>query len=354
MDAAHGITSDSASNVLVAGYAEETDTKVDIWIRKYDPDGNEVWTVTHDGGVSGDDRAFGIAMATDDGPVVVGRAQMAASNSDVWVRKLDADGAEVWTQTFDDPGGGQDQANGVAIDGADNVLVVGQVRVAAGDNDIWVRKYDASGAEQWTQTHDGPANGSDDGRAVAADSEGNVIVAGYVSDPDDNDDIWVRKYDTGGSEVWTHTYSGLTHWVDQASGVAVDSSDGVVVVGHTRVNDTHNVWMRRLDADGNVVVTYTYNGPAAGDDEARAVALDAADTAVLVGFRGIADHDDDIWIRTVDALNVVGWTQSFAGAAALHDSAHAVALDPDGNILVAGEIRDTGDTGDIFVAKLAP
>jgi uncharacterized delta-60 repeat protein len=354
-DAAYGIASDSAGNVLVAGYVEETDTNADIWVRKYDPDGTEIWTVTHDGGISADDRAFDIAVGADDGPVVVGRTQMAEGNADVWVHMLDASGVEVWTQTFDDPAGGDDQANGVAIDGDGNILVVGQIRVDVGNNDIWVRKYDAAGTEQWTQTHDGPANGSDEARAVAADSSGNVIVAGYESVADEGDDMWIRKYDPSGTEVWTHSYAGASHAEDRASGVAVDSSDGVVFVGHSRVGaGGHNVLMQRLDADSTVTVTYTYNGPAAQDDQAHAVVLDAEDTAILVGYRGVAEDDRDIWVRTVDTNNVVGWTQSFAGAAASHDEGHAVALDPDGNILVAGEITESGNRSDVFVAKLSP
>jgi hypothetical protein len=242
----------------------------------------------------------------------------------------------------------------VAIDGDGNILVVGQIRVDVGNNDIWVRKYDSAGAEQWTQTHDGPANGSDDGRAVAVDSAGNVIAAGYESVEGQGDDMWIRKYDTSGSEVWTHPYQGASGAEDRSSGVAVDSSDGVVVIGHTRVGPGRNVWMRRLDADGDIVVTYTYNGPAAQDDEGHAVVLDGADTAVMTGYRGVAADDRDIWVRTLDTSNVVGWTQSFAGAAALQDEGHAVALDPDGNILVAGEITESGSRSDIFVAKLAP
>jgi uncharacterized delta-60 repeat protein len=279
---------------------------------------------------------------------------MSEGNADVWVRKLDTAGAEVWTQTYDDPAGGDDQANGVAIDGDGNILVAGQIRVDVGNNDIWVRKYDSSGAEQWTQTHDGPANGSDDGRAVAADSAGNVIVAGYESVEGQGDDMWIRKYDASGSEVWTHPYQGASGAEDRASGVAVDSSDGVVVIGHTRVGPGRNVWMRRLDADGEIVVTYTYNGPAAQDDEGHAVTLDAEDTAIMTGYRGVAEDDRDIWVRTLDTNNVVGWTQSFAGAAATQDEGHAVALDPDGNILVAGEITESGSRSDIFVAKLSP
>jgi len=353
-DVAYGIASDSEGNVLVAGYVEEADTNADIWVRKYDPDGTEIWTVTHDGGISADDRAFDITVAADDGPVVVGRTQMAEGNADIWVRKLDGDGAEVWTQTYDDPAGGDDQANGVAIDGDGNILVAGQIRVDVGNNDIWIRKYDSAGTEQWTQTYDGPANGSDDGRAVAVDSAGNVIVAGYESVEGQGDDMWIRKYDASGAEVWTHQYQGASGAEDRASGVAVDSSDGIVVIGHTRVGPGRNVWLRRLDADNNIVVTYTYNGPAAQDDQGHAVVLDAEDTAIMTGYRGVAEDDRDIWVRTLDTNNVVGWTQSFAGAAALQDEGHAVALDPDGNILVAGEITQSGSRSDIFVAKLAP
>jgi len=51
---------------------------------------------------------------------------------------------------------------------------------------------------------------------------------------------------------------------------------------------------------------------------------------------------------------VFGGDLSCAGQERVSLQGHAVALDPDGNILVAGEITQSGSRSDIFVAKLAP
>ena len=60
------------------------------------------------------------------------------TDTDIWVRKYDSTGAELWTRTFDS--GGQEQGNAIAADNEDNVLVAGSTGSGA-DVDIWIRKY---------------------------------------------------------------------------------------------------------------------------------------------------------------------------------------------------------------------
>ena len=102
-------------------------------------------------------------------------------------------GSVLWTRTFD--GGRIERGRGIAVDGADNVIVVGQVE-AGQANDIWVRKYDSEGTELWTRTYDGGSN--DNGSGVATDSEDNVLVVGETKNG-----FWMRKYDPSGTELWT-------------------------------------------------------------------------------------------------------------------------------------------------------
>ena len=65
-------------------------------------DGEAIWAVTHDGALDmSDDVAGGIALAPDGDVVVAGHSYDVAKDSDVWVRKLQADsGDEAWTTTW--------------------------------------------------------------------------------------------------------------------------------------------------------------------------------------------------------------------------------------------------------------
>jgi hypothetical protein len=101
---------------------------------------------------------------------------------------------------------------GVAADASGNVIVTGffegaadfggDTLICAGGEDIFVAKYDASGAHQWSQRLGSTAG--DQGLAVAVDGSGDVIVTGRFEGTVDfgggdltsagGSDIFVAKY----------------------------------------------------------------------------------------------------------------------------------------------------------------
>ncbi|MFH1246090.1 MAG: FlgD immunoglobulin-like domain containing protein, partial [Candidatus Omnitrophota bacterium] len=91
--------------------------------------------------------------------------------SSIWTRKYDSNGNEVWTET-----GEVESGQGIAVDGSGNVYVTGgDVNTWGGD--IWTRKYDSNGKEVWTKTcylYEGHISG----QGVAVDSSWNVYVVG--------------------------------------------------------------------------------------------------------------------------------------------------------------------------------
>jgi Beta-propeller repeat len=80
---------------------------------------------------------------------------------------------------------------GIAVDAAGNSYVTGyfsgtatfggnQILPSAGSSvDIFVAKYDTSGALQWVKSAGG--SGSDYGRGIAVDATGNSYVTGFFS-----------------------------------------------------------------------------------------------------------------------------------------------------------------------------
>ena len=125
-------------------------------------------------------------MAVDfgDGP------KTSAGGTDIFVAKLAAnDGAPLWSKAFGD--GGSQVAKGVAIDSAGNAVVSGACSGVVnfgggplpclGNADIFIAKFDPSGAHVWAQrfgdTTDQAANG------IALDTGGNLLLTGFLSTP---------------------------------------------------------------------------------------------------------------------------------------------------------------------------
>ena len=83
-------------------------------------------------------------------------------------------------------GTGTDQSHGLAVDGSGNVYPSGYFNgtvdfgagnvTSAGEGDVFVTKYNAAGAHQWTTTFGGTSN--DAGYGVAVDGSSNVYVTG--------------------------------------------------------------------------------------------------------------------------------------------------------------------------------
>jgi hypothetical protein len=161
-----------------------------------------------------------------------------AGGSDAFVRKYDPNGNPLWTRQFGGSGGGNDVATSAAMDGA--VLYVaghiagllpGQSGVGGVNLDAFLRRYDTAGNETWTRQF-GTTNG-DRAYGVAAHSSG-IYVAGetdgelgtYVG----GSDYYLRKYDANGAVVWTRQF-GRARPMAPRTRVAVNNS--VYVMGVT-------------------------------------------------------------------------------------------------------------------------
>ncbi|MBI4302836.1 MAG: SBBP repeat-containing protein, partial [Chloroflexi bacterium] len=210
----------------------------DAFVRKYDLSGNEIWTRQF--GTAPNDYASSIAAGTT-GIYVAGRTygtlagQSSAGDADDFVRKYDSGGNEIWTRQFGTAS--YDRAYAIAVD-ATGVYVAGMTNSGtfpdqAVEGGVFVRRYDSNGNEVWTrQFLFGTTSGCFD---IAADSTGVYIVGitdgavpGQVSAGDL--DVFARKYDSAGNEVWTRQLGTTT--TDWARGIAVDAT-GVYVAGRT-------------------------------------------------------------------------------------------------------------------------
>ena len=240
----NGISVD-ASGVYVAGQTNGAlpgQTHLGDWdafVRKYDAAGNVVWT--HQFGTSTEDAVFAISVGAS-GIYAAGvtrgalPGQTSSGGHDAWVRKYDASGNEVWTRQFgsasvDLAGGISLDASGVYVTGGTYGALPGQTYT--GDQDAFVRKYDAAGTEMWTRQFG--TTGNDKVYGVSADASG-VHAAGLVTGAlpgqtyTGGQDAFVRKYDAAGTEVWTHQFGTADH--DGAYVISVDAS-GVYAAGGT-------------------------------------------------------------------------------------------------------------------------
>jgi len=149
---------------------------------------------------------------------------------------------ELWTRQFGTRG--NDIAYSAAVDRAGNIYITGSTTGAfpeqnlLGNGGTFLRKYDSGGNELWTRQF---GQSYDAASSVAVDNSGNVYVAGQTLF-----DAFLSKYDSGGNELWTRQFG--TASFDAAYSVAVDNNGNIFVAGRSGNDDA---FLCKYDADGN-------------------------------------------------------------------------------------------------------
>jgi acetoin utilization deacetylase AcuC-like enzyme len=296
---------DREGNIIVAGHVQgalpgETFAggQDDAYVRKYTPDGTELWT--HQFGSAGSEQAFGVVADASGNIIVVGGTygalpgQTQVGDEDAFARMFSPAGVEMWTSQFGTSAG--DRAIGVTVDGTGNILVAGRTEGAlsgqppTGSSDAFVREFSPAGDELWTRQFGSAA--PDAANAVAADMSGNIIVVGYAMGalPRQTlvgyNDAFVRKLSPAGVEMWTSQFGSPIS--AGAYAVAVDRDGNIIVAGNTLAElpgqtlvGMDDVFVREFSPAGVEMWTSQFGSPA--PDRAAGVAVDGAGDIFIVG-----------------------------------------------------------------------
>ena len=114
-------------------------------------------------------------------------------------------------------------------------------------------------AQQWAITYGG--SDWDEALLIQETDDGGYIVAGYTySFGAGNEDIWVLKLDEDGNVEWQKTYGGSDE--DWAHSIQQTSDGGYIVAGYTYSFGAGegDFWVLKLDENGNVEWQKTYGG----------------------------------------------------------------------------------------------
>lgn len=238
-DFGNGLAVDPVGNIYVAGKTEGAlpgQTLFgfsDAFIRKCDPNGNEVWTRQfHLGPTStfANDSALAIALDSSGNAFVVGYTDRTAGNAqDAFIQKFDTNGNAAWNREWGVTE--SENATGVDVDGSGNAYVVND-NLGSPNAFKQFRKYDPAGNVVWSTLLDANTHPY----SVAVDATGNSYITGSaITLPGQpsfgGSDAFVRKYNSSGGVVWTNQFGTSSN--DIAYGAAADPNGNVSVVGYT-------------------------------------------------------------------------------------------------------------------------
>jgi hypothetical protein len=324
-DVVSGVAVDNDGTSYITGFFSGTidlgggplaGNAIDVFVAKFDPDGNHLWSFAMGG--DGDDRGMDCAVYPGGGVAVTGFFDSLIATfggddfinlggDDVFVARYDTDGGHVWSRA----GGGttEEQALGVATSSFGQVVITGYFTgtagfgmgslVSLGDNDVFIARYDSLGAPDGSVSAGGDS--SDVATDVAVDANGNIAVVGQFEGTADfgsgphasqgDDDIFVMVIDgVDGAGIWSR--AGGSAGQDFGNGVAVDGSDNVLITGSftgtvdfgggpIASNGGADAFIVKLDEDGDFGWARSFGGLL--DDQANGIAVDPANGVVVAG-----------------------------------------------------------------------
>ncbi len=304
-----------------------------------------------------------MTVAPDGSVYVVGHTEgglvdgiVELGNSDAFVRKYSPSGQVLWTRQFSNEGAST-RALAVALGPDGSVHVAGDTTGSLpgtsgsfGGVDAFVRKYTPSGNVLWTRQFG--SNALDRAVGVAVASDGSVYAVGrtvgHIPDAHDGapfggSDAFVRKYSSAGAVLWTRQFG--TAQFDEASGVGVDSTGKVYVVGNTEGTLPGVAGQGGSDA---FIRIYNSNGATAGtlqfgtsaQDVAQAVAVEPDGSVYVAGFTAgtfpgaVSAGSNDAFVVKYSSVGSPLWTRQFGTD--VGDSALGVTLGSGSRVHVAG------------------
>jgi uncharacterized delta-60 repeat protein len=322
----------------------------------FDGDGKVITAIS-----SSFDSAYGVAIQQDGKIVAVGYGGTASADFTL-VRyntngSLDASGFSGGIVTADIGTGYLDAADDIAIQSDGKI-----VAVSSRSNAFAVVRYDPDGSLDTTFDGDGKVATAFDsiyarGRAVVIQSDGKIVVAGTVSEGGLTGDIAIVRYNSDGSLDTTFDGDGrvitsIGAQDDSADAVAIQSDGKIVAAGYSRtLSSVSNFALVRYNTDGSLDTTFDGDGKLTTGsrcDVASAVVVQP-DGKIIAAGSGWNDLNDFALARyntdgsldsTFDGDGIVITAISSSPPTtfrdSFRDSANAVAIQPDGKIVAAG------------------
>jgi hypothetical protein len=188
---------------------------------------------------SGGNQAISFDKVTDllvdnNGDVfATGGVQNTGAGYDIRTIKLDQQNLSIqWTKTYNGSSNLDDIGNSIAQDANGDVYVTGYETVTGQDKNYVTIKYaNSNGNAQWTNVYNDPYNGIDEAVAIAVQGTSRVYVTGSSYNGSTLDYYTISYNASNGNVIWEIGFNGLANKDDRAADLAITGTNELIVTG---------------------------------------------------------------------------------------------------------------------------
>jgi len=258
---------DSAGNIYVTGFSQNANTNLGYVTIKYAPNGNQLWAARY--------VSTNFPTATPSAMVLDASNNVIVAGSALTV-KYDFNGNQLWTAPY--------AGTALAVDSNGNIAVTG---FGSSFNTV---ELSPSGSYLWQGTYPS-SSGAAVGQAIAADTSGNIYVAGCWPFTFENIlyyDLLAIKYSPTGTQLWEVSDQGYGY-LPQVEAAVLDTSTNLYIEANFykgyAYNDTTSAipyFTYKFANDGTML--WIANNPTDNSlSQAQGLALDTFGDAIIAG-----------------------------------------------------------------------
>jgi uncharacterized delta-60 repeat protein len=204
-------------------------------------------------------------------------------------------------------------------------------------------------------------------RALAIQSDGKMVAAGFSGTSGTPYDFALARYNSRGRfdrefGLRGKVITDFSSFTDEAYAVAIQSDGKIVAAGYSNASGrTTDFALARYNPDGTLDTTFNATGKVLTDfgvrtDIAQALAIQSDGKIVVAGSSGsdfaLARYNPDGTLDTT--FNATGKVLTDFSGSGSYDIAHALAIQSDGKIVAAGDSFRADGTFDFALARYNP
>ena len=274
------------------------------------------------------DESWSVIQTSDGNYVFAGRTSSINFNlsssyggQDFMVIKINSQGTIIWSKNYG--GNGQDHAYDLKEDSFGNLIIVGNTNSTNGmitqffgNSDIWIIKIDQLGNLIWQKSLGYQYSENANSVEITHNNDGYLVCGRNQMSGQNN--LWILKLDLNGNIVWENTYNTIAFARE-----IIKSNDGnYVICGNGFSSGVAGYKIIKISPSGNIIWEYTYGGNSS--DEPNKIIQTSDGGFIIVGGSASSISGDvlnhygaqgtyDGWVIKLNSLGILEWSKNYGG-----------------------------------------